>query len=206
MAHSRHTSNPVFSTINPPFGLNGSMITTQNSSVGYDGQRNAWRPRRATNSAVPGVGEKFSTLMSHKEDEELPMYKDKPYNYALSGRRKPFYRRRNIIITLVLLSMVVFYFSSFGSKLPRSKMIDDAAFKRPLTIFSGSKNSAVDWEERQERVRDAFQISWEAYEKHAWGKTNTSCERILLNIVQGSTSFTQRRKAAVRWCQTAWAG
>jgi len=30
--------------------------------------------------------------------------------------------------------------------------------------------TAIDWERRRDKVRDAFIVSWDGYEKYAWGK------------------------------------
>ena len=38
----------------------------------------------------------------------------------------------------------------------------------------GKKGGAkIDWEERRERVRDAFVVSWDAYEQDAWGECSS---------------------------------
>jgi mannosyl-oligosaccharide alpha-1,2-mannosidase len=39
----------------------------------------------------------------------------------------------------------------------------------------------VDWNARREKVREAFQVSWEGYEKEAWGKAHFR-ERLVSSI------------------------
>ena len=170
--HTRQVSNPVAGFNQPAAGAAGPPMTSQDISTSHNGQPNGWRPRRATSGRAPSIsiGEKFNNILPQKENGELPMYKDKPYNYATSSRRRPFYRRRNIVLAFTAILSLLLFFSGAFSKLPTGKVIDETAFKRPLTIFSGTKASTIDWDGRRERVRDAFQISWEAYEKHAWGK------------------------------------
>ncbi|KAI5307448.1 hypothetical protein KEM55_008256 [Ascosphaera atra] len=34
------------------------------------------------------------------------------------------------------------------------------------------KSKAIDWNERRDRVRDAFLVSWQAYEQDAWGESS----------------------------------
>ena len=153
----------------PAAGGSTTMANSDTSSTS-DSQRTEWRPRRLTNGRTTSVGEKFANMMSTNEEEELPMYKDKPYNYATSRRRVPFYKRKTIIFLLIVISSITLYFSGALSRISTDGMIDEATFKRPLTLFTGSKSAVIDWDERRERVRDAFQISWEAYEKHAWGE------------------------------------
>ena len=64
-----------------------------------------------------------------------------------------------VLVTLYLLGA----FSESGSK--------GVAGKANTWAWLNNKESKnVDWNERRDRVRDAFVISWDAYEKHAWGK------------------------------------
>lgn len=34
---------------------------------------------------------------------------------------------------------------------------------------SSASEKSVDWSARREKVREVFQVSWEGYEKEAWG-------------------------------------
>jgi len=43
------------------------------------------------------------------------------------------------------------------------------ASKSKSTWRGGRKSGKVDWDERQEAVKDAFKLSWSAYEQYAWG-------------------------------------
>jgi len=36
-----------------------------------------------------------------------------------------------------------------------------------------TKKGKVDWLDRREKVKDAFKLSWGAYEKHGWGTAIT---------------------------------
>jgi hypothetical protein len=46
---------------------------------------------------------------------------------------------------------------------------------------------AVNWDERRERVKDAFLVSWEGYEKDAWG------EELTLSFPASALIFYSRR-------------
>lgn len=96
--------------------------------------------------------------------KELPMYKDKPYNYSGSARRGWFRRRRSLVFALLIVFGFIYWMGLFAGQEDK---------KSGASFFSGmmsSKTSAVvDWDDRRERVRDAFKLSWDAYEKYAWG-------------------------------------
>lgn len=92
----------------------------------------------------------------------LPMYKDKPY--AQSPDRPMWRRKRTVgIFTLVVLALL--YFMGFLSR--------DGYKKKVNTDWSWMNESQekgkADWGNRRERVVEAFQISWDAYERYAWG-------------------------------------
>lgn len=92
-----------------------------------------------------------------KSNDELPMYKDKPYNYTASGRRGPWWKQyRPLPLLLGVFVLLVYYFSGSGS------------ITSVTQALTGRKDDAV-WEERQQRVKEAFKMSWKAYEDNAWG-------------------------------------
>lgn len=86
------------------------------------------------------------------------MYKDKPYSYPGSGRKLPWFRRKRTIATILLSFTAIFYWLSTWT--PSSSSSQSG---------KGPSLSTADWNERRERVRDAFKQSWKAYENHAWG-------------------------------------
>ncbi|KAF2499247.1 seven-hairpin glycosidase [Lophium mytilinum] len=110
------------------------------------------------------VGEAISGVFGEKG---LPMYKDKPYNYGTSMRKPKWFRRKRAPGTVFFLIIAYFYW--FGW--PWSG--GDANKKgngggRSWGFFSAVEEK-VDWDERQESVKDAFKLSWKAYEDHGWG-------------------------------------
>lgn len=90
----------------------------------------------------------------------LPMYKDKPFDFARSPRNRPLWRRKGFLITLFLVVLVILML--FRGQRP------DSLFA--LRRWSPSHSSTVDWTSRAESVRKAFQLSWDGYERHAWGQ------------------------------------
>lgn len=96
-------------------------------------------------------------LFKGKSTDELPMYKDKPYNYTSSGKRAPWWKKyRTVLLLLGAFALCFYYFSGSGG------------ITSVTQGFKGRKEDVV-WEERQLRVKEAFKLSWKAYEDHAWG-------------------------------------
>ncbi|CAZ83467.1 unnamed protein product [Tuber melanosporum] len=90
-------------------------------------------------------------------NRDLPLYKDKPY-YQRSGRdRRKMYRRKRFLGGLIAIFGLFYWFGYFPgtgtSILPIKKKTKEI----------------VNWEDRREKVKEAFTLSWNAYEKHAWG-------------------------------------
>lgn len=92
-----------------------------------------------------GVGGPIGNYFVNKN---LPMYKDKPYAYASSTRSIALYKRKRLwagVLSIVAIVLLLDYFQS--STVPK-----------------------IDWERRRESVKDAFKLSWDGYERYAWGK------------------------------------
>ena len=100
------------------------------------------------------------------ENRDLPMYKDKPYSYASSRRQRPIWKRKSVLGIAVSFVMIVLYFLGiFGE--------DATTTKKPKNTWSWlqrpESDSKVDWLGRRERVKEAFVLSWDAYDRYAWG-------------------------------------
>lgn len=131
-----------------------------------------------------GIGKVENFLNPNRN--ALPLYKDKPYGYPGSHRKRPFYRRKSCMaIALFLVVLVAYWFGIFGDepydKLPSLKTTD--------WLRADEKAAAkgkVDWLERRQRVVEAFELSWDDYERYGWGMYqvhqpragNQLCERI----------------------------
>ncbi|KAK0637554.1 Endoplasmic reticulum mannosyl-oligosaccharide 1 [Lasiodiplodia hormozganensis] len=98
--------------------------------------------------------------------KELPMYKDKPYNYGSSARRGWFRRRRTLIFCVLAFFVFLYWFGVFSNSEENKGTSGSGLFSG---MMSGKTSAVVDWDERRDRVRDAFKLSWDAYEKYAWG-------------------------------------
>ena len=119
-----------------------------------------------------GIGEKMSNMFNTDRRDSLPMYKDKPTGYFGNSRRLPWFKKkRNVAIALGSLAGLSWWFgilsplSYFSSGGEASTTKSGGSWG----LLSGSKGAKVDWDERADKVRDAFKISWAGYEKYAWG-------------------------------------
>lgn len=97
---------------------------------------------------------------SYFDNQELPMYKDKP-QFASSRRRKPFWKRKRI----VLLTVVTVCFLWLRGWLPGSRKTGT----KPSGWSWLSGAGGVNWDHRREQVVEAFQVTWDSYERYGWG-------------------------------------
>lgn len=112
-----------------------------------------------------GVQDRVGNLLDPSRNT-LPMYKDKPYMYAPSHRARPLYRRKRVlgIVAVFVVCMVyIFYFSEHETF---------ASIGQFRWWFSADRGKRVDWLKRRQRVVEAFELSWDAYERYGWGKKN----------------------------------
>ncbi|KAI1819202.1 amino acid permease [Xylaria intraflava] len=91
----------------------------------------------------------------------LPMYKDKPYAYPPSYRRRPLWRRKRSFGFVLLVISLLYYFGAF------EKRRDNAVSWSWLS--SSSESGRADWLGRRQRVVEAFTLSFDAYSRYAWG-------------------------------------
>ena len=157
------------------------MTSAPNGSTSYD--TSAPRPGRRATLMGEKMNDISNIITGGNNEAELPMYKDKPYNYAPSSKRKPIYRRPRVLVLIALLLLIVFYFSGGSSSLPPPPVSDNVLEamrgsqlgKTFGNFMKESKKPTSNWSDRRDRVRDAFKISWEAYEQHGWGGYLTGC-------------------------------
>lgn len=110
---------------------------------------------------MSGVQDKVSSMF---DSEALPMYKDKPYGYGPS-RRKSIWRKKRTFGTLTLGVVFLLYMLGFFSNSSEKNTSVSSWAWMGLSKEKGQ----VDWDKRREHVVEAFQLSWDAYERYAWG-------------------------------------
>ncbi|CAO2648914.1 Nn.00g098630.m01.CDS01 [Neocucurbitaria sp. VM-36] len=110
-------------------------------------------------------------------EKGLPMYKDKPTGYGYGGGargRKGFMRSKSGMGLVALVVLGLFYwFGWSGSETKvglEGEKKDSGSSWSPISGGgAGGKKEKVDWEKRRQDVKDAFLLSWNAYEEHGWG-------------------------------------
>ncbi|EAS31846.3 mannosyl-oligosaccharide 1,2-alpha-mannosidase [Coccidioides immitis RS] len=149
--------------------------------------RAATSARKTSHNAGGGfeIADRIGQFMN--PNRELPMYKDKPYSAArrgpggLPGHARS--RRRKQVVwlgVLVAFAVTVWWLWSGGRAekiISRGKemkgMHGGELWKWVQGFEKGEarrKGKTVDWAERRERVKDAFMVSWDGYERYAWGR------------------------------------
>ena len=115
-----------------------------------------------------GIGDKLGGFF---DNQALPMYKDKPYAYGAPRRQKSLLRRKPVWFgVIIILFGLLSYFGSRSSVAEEGEGVKGREntiwkwFRRPTT-----NTVMVDWNDRREKVKDAFILSWDGYERYAWG-------------------------------------
>jgi mannosyl-oligosaccharide alpha-1,2-mannosidase len=101
------------------------------------------------------------------DNEALPMYKDKPFGHGPS-RRKPIWKKKRTLGSLTLGLVFLLYMMGFFSSGSEKK----ASVSSWTWMGMSKEKGVVDWDKRREHVVEAFQLSWDAYERYAWGMEN----------------------------------
>jgi endoplasmic reticulum Man9GlcNAc2 1,2-alpha-mannosidase len=116
------------------------------------------------NGGLGGVQERLGSLFDKNQD--LPMYKDKPFSYISSRRRKPFWQRKRLLALVGLFIMFGLYMMGVIGEENAKKRA-----KYSWNWLQRPEESArkIDWLSRRERVVEAFKLSWDAYDRYAWG-------------------------------------
>ncbi|KAL9131842.1 MAG: hypothetical protein Q9217_000288 [Psora testacea] len=100
------------------------------------------------------------------DQRQLPMYKDKPYNYSASRRIVPVYRRWRLVGGVLLTLLGLIYWLGFSSTPVETK---EQGKSKGLWRWAGKSDTSVIWNSRREKVKEAFMLSWDGYEQYAWG-------------------------------------
>lgn len=100
----------------------------------------------------------------------LPMYKDKPYAYSPYEQKRPIWKRKRVIGLLTFLVLTLLYWSSSSAKKPQK-----STEPTDWTYSGLSKDDKkANWDHRRDRVVEAFELSWDAYRRYAWGASRFS--------------------------------
>lgn len=122
-----------------------------------------------------GLG-KMNSFFGGKKNRELPVYKDKPY--FKPRRTGPNRTASRVVYTAVACFMVMLlyvFWGGWGSPVAVGPVGETGEnLWKWSQMFDAEEDSAslkkVNWEERREKVKDVFTISWDSYEKYGWGE------------------------------------
>jgi len=108
-------------------------------------------------------------------EKSLPMYKDKPsgksYGYGVKSRKSFVRSRRGLALFALAVIGILYWFGGSSTQDAAGKASEAGKTWTSLVgAGNGGTTSNVDWEKRREAVKDAFVVSWKAYEEHGWGE------------------------------------
>lgn len=125
-----------------------------------------------SSSSRGGVLGGVQELLSPRAAAALPMYKDKPYGYyPAAGRRGMYRRKRTCGLLLLVVVGLVWWTGLFAGHQERAvtKLNQWGWLRQEGRGGAGRAKSKADWLKRRERVVEAMELSWDAYERYAWG-------------------------------------
>ena len=94
------------------------------------------------------------------ESQTLPLYKDKPYQPL---RKRSFWLRKRFLLGASLGLLLLFRILPNGQTTKANNgWTSWAIFKKPAA-------SGVAWTEKMDAVKAALELSWDGYERYAWG-------------------------------------
>lgn len=111
-----------------------------------------------------------------ERDRTLPLYKDKPFfSPRRTGPRRRWRPFLNVlgVCTILFVLYYNFYLRTWSGLQSNDKGVELWTWAQTLEEGKTSGDLS-DWTARREKVRDAFIVSWEGYEKNAWGRSYTS--------------------------------
>lgn len=117
----------------------------------------------AWNAIRGGIPKGVTSLF---DNESLPMYKDKPYGHGQSHRHRPWWKRKKILAIFALVGIILFYYWSFHGTSQQSNRSSRSGWSWKDPSLETDK---ADWNKRRQEVVEAFELSWDAYERYAWG-------------------------------------
>ncbi|KAH8693608.1 glycoside hydrolase [Talaromyces proteolyticus] len=125
---------------------------------------------------------------------DLPIYKDKPY--FKPRRTGPDKTRKRIIYGMfalfALTILYVFWGGSGPSNINVAGNTGEELWKWVQSLDKeASISTKVNWDERRERVKDVFMVSWDSYESHGWGYDEFKpVSKTGRNMVEGGMGWT----------------
>lgn len=128
-----------------------------------------WPSDGSTTSRTSGLKSKVGGLIQHSDKNFLPMYKDKPADFYAPARRRSPFRTKRVMMLVTAAVLALIWFFAPGLDDHKEKAVKKVGGWGWLKNDKQAKSKA-DWLKRRERVVEAFELSWDAYTRYAWGK------------------------------------
>ncbi|KAM5355938.1 hypothetical protein ACJ41O_002584 [Fusarium nematophilum] len=102
---------------------------------------------------------------SSRRSNALPMYKDKPYARSPYETDRPLWKRKRVIGILTFVILTLLYWTGSSAKPPPKRTVTTDWSYASLSKHDKKAN----WDHRRDRAVEAFELSWDAYRRYAWG-------------------------------------
>lgn len=130
-----------------------------------------WRPSNRQHlldgrTSSTTIGARINDFFS--DGQRLPMYKDKPHYQP--RRRRSLWTRKRVLGSVSFLTLGCLWWigllpvAQFRTSDNKTTGADGWSW-----LNSGRYGDSRIWDDRKEKVVEAFKISWDGYEKYAWG-------------------------------------
>lgn len=130
-----------------------------------------WRAKSGGSANGYTKGHYSSKINEYLTDgHQLPMYKDKPH-FAPRRRRGSLQKNGTYALAILAIMTLLWWTGRFGWS-PAAEKGDTAPESGASWSWlqgSGKDDAVGDWNDRRELVKEAFKVSWDGYEKYAWG-------------------------------------
>jgi endoplasmic reticulum Man9GlcNAc2 1,2-alpha-mannosidase len=131
-----------------------------------------WRPSKGSGHANGHAKGNISSKIDEywREGQQLPMYKDKPHYPPRRRRGILHQKKRTYGLAILAIITCLWWMGYLGhSQTARENTTQKGGGAWSWLRGSPTDGSMVDWKERREKVKEVFTVSWDGYEKYAWG-------------------------------------
>jgi endoplasmic reticulum Man9GlcNAc2 1,2-alpha-mannosidase len=135
------------------------------SSSGVASKRSALHGQREGGGVLGNVQNRVGDLLS-PDRTSLPMYKDKPYAYAPSGRPRRLIRKKTACGLFIFVVLGLIWWTNMFAEHRETAKVKLGQWGWVANDVKGRH----DWMQRRKRVVEAMELSWGAYERYAWGR------------------------------------
>lgn len=170
-----------------------------------------WPSSGTTTSRTSGLKSKVNHLIQHSDKNTLPMYKDKPADfYNPAQRRSPFRTKRIMLLFTGFVMACIYFLAPASLDAHKEKVKSKVGGGWGWLKTDNKAQSKADWLQRRERVVEAFELSWDAYTRYAWGKLPNTIyrQRAISNwrSAQATTSSIRSPRPVATWHRKVSAG